>query len=257
MDYKRIYDKIIENRKLNPIEETEYGEKHHIIPRSLGGSDDSENLVRLTAREHFICHALLAEMYERETFEWYKMNHAFMMMKWASDNQHRYINSRLYELKRKYFSISNSWKQSGERNSQYGKQRSEETKNKIRKSLFKTLNNVDGLNAKERQVIKMLGDKETHTINGVYINKQRRIKIKKVFNIELENRCIEGYNELYELLYKFYVIEQKSTIEIATIFNTSTRFILDYLIFLNIDRRTVSESLKNYTDKKIMGLKLT
>lgn len=139
MDYKKIYDKIIENRKLNPIEETEYGEKHHIIPRSLGGSDDSENLVRLTAREHFICHALLAEMYERETFEWYKMNHAFMMMKLISDNQNRYINNRLYELKRKDFAISNRWNQTGERNSQYGKPRSNQTKEKIRKALKYTV----------------------------------------------------------------------------------------------------------------------
>ena len=137
MDYKKIYDKIIENRKLNPIGKAEYGEKHHIIPRSLGGSDDSENLVRLTAREHFICHALLAEMYERETFEWYKMNHAFMLMKGESfaHSNNRYFNSRLYELKRKDFAITNSWNQTGERNSQYGKPRSNQTKEKIRKAL--------------------------------------------------------------------------------------------------------------------------
>jgi hypothetical protein len=121
MDYKKIYDKIIENTKINPICKAEYGENHHIIPRSLGGSDDSENLVRLTAREHFISHALLAEMYERETFEWYKMNHAFMMMKTSMTTHIRYFNSRLYELKRKDFAITNKWNQTGEKNSQYGK----------------------------------------------------------------------------------------------------------------------------------------
>ena len=121
MNYKKVYDKIIENRLNNPLDETEYGENHHIIPRSLGGSDEIKNLVRLTAREHFICHALLAEMYERETNEWYKMNHAFMMMKSSRDYQDRYFNSRLYELKRKDFSKVMSGVQSGKKNSQYGK----------------------------------------------------------------------------------------------------------------------------------------
>ena len=35
-----------------------YTENHHIIPKSLGGSNDSDNLVALTAREHFLCHWL-------------------------------------------------------------------------------------------------------------------------------------------------------------------------------------------------------
>jgi len=39
-----------------------YVEKHHIIPRSLNGSDNSDNMVKLTAREHFVCHLLLVRM---------------------------------------------------------------------------------------------------------------------------------------------------------------------------------------------------
>jgi len=38
------------------------GEKHHIIPKSLGGNNDKSNLVALTLREHFICHMLLVKM---------------------------------------------------------------------------------------------------------------------------------------------------------------------------------------------------
>jgi hypothetical protein len=118
MNYKKVYDNIIQNRLNTPLSVGEYGENHHILPRSLGGSDKRENIVRLTAREHFICHALLAEMYERETFEWHKMNHAFMAMKAANDAQKRYFNSRLYELKRKDFSKVIS-KANGGENSPY------------------------------------------------------------------------------------------------------------------------------------------
>jgi ribosomal protein L37AE/L43A len=39
-----------------------YCEKHHIIPKSLGGLNDKTNLVFLTAREHFVCHKLLPKM---------------------------------------------------------------------------------------------------------------------------------------------------------------------------------------------------
>lgn len=41
-----------------------YAENHHIIPKSMGGSDSADNIARLTAREHFICHRLLVKMTE-------------------------------------------------------------------------------------------------------------------------------------------------------------------------------------------------
>lgn len=39
-----------------------YKERHHIVPKSLGGLDTKENLVNLTAKEHYICHGLLCKM---------------------------------------------------------------------------------------------------------------------------------------------------------------------------------------------------
>ena len=39
-----------------------YYEKHHIVPRSMGGSNKKSNLVDLTAREHYVCHRLLTKM---------------------------------------------------------------------------------------------------------------------------------------------------------------------------------------------------
>ena len=38
----------------------EYHERHHIIPRCLGGGNEEENLIDLFAKEHFIAHKLLA-----------------------------------------------------------------------------------------------------------------------------------------------------------------------------------------------------
>jgi len=63
--YRKIYFDLIQKRIDNPLhKEREYCERHHIIPRSLGGSDEKSNLVNLTAREHFIAHRLLVKITE-------------------------------------------------------------------------------------------------------------------------------------------------------------------------------------------------
>lgn len=38
----------------------EYHERHHIIPKCMGGGNEEDNLIDLYAREHFIAHRLLA-----------------------------------------------------------------------------------------------------------------------------------------------------------------------------------------------------
>jgi len=65
--YNRWYMQIVNNAKNRTI--NGYIEKHHIIPRSLDGTDDKDNIVELTAREHFVCHLLLTKMvtgYQKE-----------------------------------------------------------------------------------------------------------------------------------------------------------------------------------------------
>jgi hypothetical protein len=68
MNYQKIYNQIIkravtENRKKGS---GVYYELHHIIPKCMGGNNDKDNLVLLTAREHFIVHKLLCEIYPNE-----------------------------------------------------------------------------------------------------------------------------------------------------------------------------------------------
>jgi hypothetical protein len=62
MDYKEHYKRLIKTRLNRKIEPTKYYEKHHIVPRCWGGSDKQENLIHLTAREHYIAHWLLYRM---------------------------------------------------------------------------------------------------------------------------------------------------------------------------------------------------
>ncbi len=118
MNYQKIYMSIIEKRQKNyPIG---YYEIHHIIPKSLGGTDKLENLVKLTAREHFICHLLLTKIYENDITSYYKMLKGFMMMLVCkSELQNRFISSRKYEFIREQYSIAQSLSQTGNLNSQF------------------------------------------------------------------------------------------------------------------------------------------
>lgn len=61
MNYQRIHDAIIDRARNRTLQG--YRERHHVIPRCLGGTDKSANLVELTAREHFVVHKLLVEIY--------------------------------------------------------------------------------------------------------------------------------------------------------------------------------------------------
>jgi hypothetical protein len=97
--YTKLYYKITSNAKQRITDG--YTELHHIIPQSMGGSNDKENLVELTAREHFICHWLLIKMTEGEDRS--KMLYALNGMKAENRYQQRYhtkITARVYEKHR-------------------------------------------------------------------------------------------------------------------------------------------------------------
>lgn len=119
MDYKRIYNSIIDKRKKIPA--TGYTEVHHILPRALGGDNSTDNLVRLTAKEHFICHLLLTKIYTTGK-EYRKMVCAFIMMSVVgSTTAERYVSSREYARLRADWARIISELQSGSGNSQFGK----------------------------------------------------------------------------------------------------------------------------------------
>ena len=131
MDYKRIYNEIVQNAKNeNRSKKDRYYENHHIIPKSLGGIDEPENLVLLTPREHFICHCLLPKFTNGKDKS--KMIFALNGMKRKSKGQDRYINARLFEnnkLKcKEELSKRMIGKVSGKNNPMYGKSTSKYVK---------------------------------------------------------------------------------------------------------------------------------
>lgn len=119
MNYARLYKQIIDNRLNTPY--GGYTEKHHIIPVCLGGTNSKDNLVRLTAREHFICHWILVKMHKSDKYAYHKLIRAFnMMCNSTSKLQERHkVHSRVFSFYRE--DLSKAMKlQTGERNSQIG-----------------------------------------------------------------------------------------------------------------------------------------
>lgn len=109
MNYQKIHDSIIaraKSRKLNS-----YKERHHVVPRCLGGLDDADNIVELTAREHYVVHQLLVKLYPSHSGILY----AAKMMAAGGETQER-TGNRLYEwLKTRKLSHG-----VGRKNSQFG-----------------------------------------------------------------------------------------------------------------------------------------
>lgn len=61
MNWQKHYDALISRARGRMLEG--YSEKHHVIPRCLGGDDSMANLVRLTPEEHFVAHQLLVKLH--------------------------------------------------------------------------------------------------------------------------------------------------------------------------------------------------
>lgn len=87
MNYKKHYELLILTRLNRVTLTTEYYEKHHILPKSMGGDNSKNNIILLTAREHYIAHLLLYKFSKNLA-----MTRAFVMI-----SSRLKINNRIYE----------------------------------------------------------------------------------------------------------------------------------------------------------------
>lgn len=151
MDYKKIYNQIIERAKSEERKKKcgIYYESHHIKPKCLVGDENPKNLVLLTAKEHFLCHKLLVIIYPGEKSLIFAL---WMMSNGSNNHRNKYLevsvkdyeySRNLYSESRKDFvyteemrkKMSDSQKgKVGEKNSFYGKKHTEESRKKMSES---------------------------------------------------------------------------------------------------------------------------
>ena len=96
MNYEKHYALLIERARVRVLDG--YRERHHVVPRCLGGGDEPENIVELTPEEHFFAHQLLMKLHPgvrgiahaatrmaksvtgRRAFGWLRRRHAAAMI---------------------------------------------------------------------------------------------------------------------------------------------------------------------------------
>ena len=151
MNYKKIYDDLIlkaKSQHRKKLKRTNpnfiYYERHHITPKSMGGTNEASNLVLLTAKEHFVAHKLLVEIYPNNKKLIFALH--LMVFKNNSQQDRNYkISSREYERVKTIHSKKMSEYKIGKPGTPHtdefkimiskkltGLKRSEETKNKLK-----------------------------------------------------------------------------------------------------------------------------
>lgn len=145
--YSKWYIEIIEKALLRGNsrrvikESIGYVEAHHILPRCICDSEydekSNENLVYVTAREHFICHLLLTKMFDdRDVTQ--KLQYACNAFRFnvnaTQRSEYAKISSKTYDLLKREYSKCRSEMNKGENNPNFGgKLQTEESKAKMRK----------------------------------------------------------------------------------------------------------------------------
>lgn len=210
--YSRWYYSIIQNAK-NRIK-TQHFEKHHILPKSCGGSDDISNLVFLTIREHVICHLLLTKCTIGN--QKYKMFFAYNLMvnrtklKSRDVERAKILVSEAMKLQKrtpewcKNISInkigktvkghtkSQEWKEKLSK-SHLGKSLSEAHKNSISESLIKT---TAKMSKSERK--KYAKGNITRYKNGNFLSEESKNKISETLKNRTTYKIISPLGDIIE-----------------------------------------------------------
>jgi hypothetical protein len=234
MNYKKIYDDLISKaRSENRIKGGNiYYEAHHIIPKCLDGEGNVNqwkkhpNIILLTAKEHFVSHKLLCEIYPDN----YKLVYALYAMIGLKSNLHNRnykISSREYERLRiniskiksveyigeKNPNFGNGEKIIGEKNPNFGKKWTQEQKQKQSKIQKGKLKNYKWSNDRNLKLSKTLIERGTNKgKNNPNYGKRYKLpqntggknpSAKKIINIDngIIYSCIKEVSELFNINY--------------------------------------------------------
>jgi len=173
MNYKKHYERLIEKAKLSKrVKGDTYYEKHHILPKCLGGTNKKDNLVLLTAKEHFIAHLLLVEIYEGINKA--KLSFALFQMCRKNKLHGRVISSRQFDKAKQIMSKNCS----GINGTFYGRKHSDEVKNNLSKRMTENNPSKNGVWNKGKKTKKLEYDHKLK-ISKKLKGQPRTIEVKK------------------------------------------------------------------------------
>lgn len=186
MDYESVYKNLIlKAQSQTRSKKQSYCEQHHILPKCLNGPNSKENLVLLTAKEHFVAHHLLWKIYPENI----KITKAFSMFVYGTGDERdtKIINVKEYErLKIACIAFNKaSGKSSGKRMFLEKKGIHSLTKKQLIDFGYFTLNNKIGLFSQTKEQLSNLG--LTYGKQGGLSNKNNKTGIFKHSNTKWSN----------------------------------------------------------------------
>lgn len=181
--YTRWYNSIVSNAAKKEIY-TGMTEKHHVIPKSLGGTNCKSNLVKLTLREHYVCHLLLTKMVIFGTPEWKKM---VLALKLLSQTRNKVkVNSRVFESIRIWTSIVSSTTV-----------RSAESNKKRSKALKGRVSPTKGLKWSAESKAKLSASKTGSTLSSQTKEKLRQVNQGKQVSADTKEKLSQKGKEAW------------------------------------------------------------
>lgn len=97
MNYQKIYNQLVEKGRLRGLIRGKGIEVHHILPKSMGGSDEDSNLVSFTYKEHFLAHILLAKIYNNKQMH-YALNRLTNTGKYKTGAMYQFAREKHREV---------------------------------------------------------------------------------------------------------------------------------------------------------------
>lgn len=195
MNYSRHYNLLIDRSRTRTIEG--YTEKHHVIPRCLGGTDDDQNIVDLTPEEHYLAHQLLVKIYPNHG----RLVFAAQMMTIHPDGRRN--NNKLFGWLRRRLSKSASeerieWYKNNEHPKGFaGKTHSFESRMKCSNTLVETMTSLKG-----KKVF-------TYTLDGEFykeypsLSRCARDIGSSAINVKTAAEGVHGQVKGYQIRYEF------------------------------------------------------
>ncbi|ANT40602.1 homing endonuclease [Klebsiella phage vB_KpnM_KpV477] len=198
MKYNEIYDSLIKRgleRGLNKKKLDYHTEKHHIIPKCMGGVNNNSNYVLLTPREHFVAHQLLVKIY-KDTKYFYKLVRALNAMSMFNDKYSR-PNAKEYEWVRTLCYNANKLTNAGRKHKPETLRLFSEQRTGANNPMY----------GRKGELSPSFGKKRSKESNDkIWLNRNRNISQKAKYNISKGKRTSPIWKEpMYNELFNLYV----------------------------------------------------
>jgi len=164
-EFLDTYFRLIEFVQTNPNVSV-IVEVHHILPRSMGGTDETSNLIALTPKQHYEAHYLLWKAYRNP-----QMTQAFHLMLWNKGDRCR-VSADEYQLLKEDYSKARKlyWENLSDDDMEVFKEKSNPWKNKTEEERTEYRKRCNAWLNKSEEEMQAMKDNTAQKVKAYYAN---------------------------------------------------------------------------------------